>query len=169
MRLAVRPDGVLSMQTRAAPVNCEPGRRTKHLAALFICLACANALAGPDLLYGSWEGGDTAAASIYGVLHISGTSIAWGRDARRPDCRTTYDLASEPAGVTFKNQTGKVFTTGPDTRFQTFLLKIHRRACTGALGYLRLTIDPGIGLRYLAMVEYSADFKEQGWMHFDKQ
>lgn len=141
----------------------------KYLAAFLVVFGCTRAIAGPDVLYGSWEGGDTAAMSIYGFLHISEGSIAWGRNARRPQCTTGYTVISEPAGVTFKNQTDRIFTIGPGTRFQTYLLKIRESKCTGGLGYLRLTIDSDVSSHYLAMVEYSPGLKEQGWMHFHKR
>ena len=141
----------------------------KHLAAVLFTLGCTSAFAGPDLLYGSWEGGDTAAMSVYGFLHISEGSISWGREARRPECKADYTLVAEPAGVSFKDQTDHEFTTGPNSRFQSYLLKIRPSKCAGDLGYLRLTVDPGFSSRYLAMVEYSPEQREQGWMHFFKR
>lgn len=141
----------------------------KYFAAFLVLLGCTSAIAGPDVLYGSWEGGDTAARAIYGVLHISEVSIAWGRKAKSPGCTTGYTLIAEPAGVTFKNQTGRVFTIGSGTTIQTYLLKIRESKCTGTLGYLRLTIESDVSSEYSAMVEYSPGLKEEGWMHFHKR
>ena len=140
----------------------------KRLAVLLLSLGCTGALAGSELLYGSWEGGDTAAMSIYGVLHVSEGTIAWGRNARRPECKTGFALVAEPIGISFKNQTDKEFTTGPSTQFQSFLLRIRRSKCTGDLGYVRLTVRLDVSSGYLEMVEYSPEHKEQGWMHFHK-
>lgn len=141
----------------------------KHFAALILAFGCLGAEAGPEVIYGSWEGGDAVSMSTYGFLYVSERYVSWGRKAGRPECRAAYVIVSEPEGTTFENQTRKEFSVGPNMTFQTYLLQIQEIGCRFDRGYLRLTVDPSIGMDYLELVEYSPKRKEQAWMHFHKR
>lgn len=137
------------------------------------CLASNFALAGEENLIGSWEGGDTASMSIYGTMHISKENITWGgHNKYNPKCTVTYTIVPEEFGVTFKDQTGKVFVTSPDSKFSTYLLKISGGKCTLGISHFRLTFPFENEFNYLAMVEYhksDTSDKPMGWVHFHRR
>jgi len=136
------------------------------LVLIVCCLSSGSALGNDELFLGSWEGGDTAAMSIYGSMQISESTISWGgRSKSQPKCRATYTLVPEDYGVEFKDQTGHVSVTSPNSNFKTYLLKIKGGKCTLGISHLRLTLDDDHST-YLAMVEYTGLTQPLGWMHF---
>ena len=124
---------------------------------------------GSEPSYGLWEGGDTAAESIYGKLCIAKGHISWGRGTRsHPRCRVRYTVVEEPVGTEFQDQQGKAYVTSNASDFDTALLELANAQCTAGMKYLRVTIkrdEP----TYLALVEYQSKGKATGFMHFFKR
>lgn len=143
------------------------------LIVISFCLTANFAFAGEEKLIGSWEGGDTASMSIYGTMHISKAKITWGgHNKYHPKCSATYEVVPEEFGATFKDQTGNIFVTSPDSKFSTYLLKLSGEKCVLGISHFRLTFPFENEFNYLAMVEYhksDTSDKPMGWVHFHRR
>jgi hypothetical protein len=131
----------------------------------FLVLACAHGVALAMPIEGQWEGGDRAAESIYGTITVRRHSISWGLVPGKPDCKMRFRIVKEPAGTTYKNQTGGSFVVSPQAPDRTFRLSLPRNACTTELSSLRLSVHTDIP-DYLALVEYDMNGNPVAYMHF---
>lgn len=118
-------------------------------------------------IIGSWEGADTAAMSIYGIIKISPKKLVWGDFKNKSSlCSENYVIVKEPPGVKFRDQTFHEYVTAEDSDFSTFLLKISHSTCQKRLSHLRMTVRREKNV--LDLVEYEGLAKPGGWMHFVK-
>lgn len=124
----------------------------------------APALAADISLPGMYEGGDTAAESVYGTLTIGAKTLTW-RDLHT-HCTVGYRRIADSAGTRFKDQTDHEFVTGPDAGFTTYLLKLDAATCRGQVRYFRLTFPFARHPAYLALIEMGARGEPLGYMHF---
>jgi hypothetical protein len=140
----------------------------RHLQAL-ILVASLPAYAQEQMLLGSWDGGDRYSMAVYGTLEVTRTQLSWGgRNRFNPKCSVGYSIEKEPPGVTFMSQTGEKFTTSPDSKFKTYLLKLKPAKCADGFTHLRLTFQLAPNYDYLAVVEYSGLAKTVGNTHFHR-
>jgi hypothetical protein len=123
-------------------------------------LASAQELA----FVGTWEGGDTAAESIYGVMALSESNISWGDSFQDLTCHAGYTLIHGKIGDKLDDQLGHGFLSSAGSSFKTYLLKLKNETCT-SVSYLRLTVEDG-SPNTLALVEYNEQGTPLGWMHF---
>jgi hypothetical protein len=121
------------------------------------------------MLLGSWSGDDRYSAAVYGTLKITKTKLSWGgHDKIHPRCTVDYTIEGEPHGATFSNQTEQIFTTAPDSKVKTYLLKVSAAECTGGFTHLRLTFELAPNYDYLAVVEYAGLDSPVGSTHFER-
>ncbi|MGV3742950.1 MAG: hypothetical protein ACO1NO_11645 [Burkholderiaceae bacterium] len=135
---------------------------------LLVCLEPVLAATAEELA-GVWTGADTAATSLYGSIRITPEHISWPMNHNYPQgCLLSYSLENEASGITFRNQTGQEFVTGPDMKFVTHLLRIDDSDCALRLSKLRLTFPDPNDPDFLELVEYDLSGEAIGWMHFTR-
>ncbi len=150
------------------PQNAGVKRPIRWLITFGLLFYATLSWAGIEAIYGDWDGGDSGTEAIFGTMRITKSHLSWkGKAQGEPRCTVTYKQVPEDFGVKFKDQVGHEYVTAPDSRFQTFLLKIDgRKRCTLGITHFRMTLREVLSVSVLDEIDYRGLGNPMGWGHF---